>query len=172
MKDEKTKSTIEVSGMETFRRVTILTTLIASCMSIIIVVVDPRPCESNPDLREATIITFSVQLSIFFLLLLHYINCGCLLRKIGGWLGIFYFLASGMMTWVQFIFFQGEGCMRTSVVYYWWLAFNIGLFYVLIAYGLSLWGAYLCWAQQEEEELTKAALQHKYEKMKSEGMSS
>ena len=62
--------------------------------------------------------------------------------------------------------------MRTAVVYYWWLAFNIGLFYVLIAYGLSLWGAYLCWAQQEEEELTKAALQHKYEKMKSEGMMS
>ena len=62
--------------------------------------------------------------------------------------------------------------MKTSVTLYWWLAFNIGLFYVLIAYGLSLWGAYLCWAQQEEEELVKAALQHKYEKMKSEGMAS
>ena len=172
MKDEKTKSTIEVSGMETFRRVTILTTLIASCISIIIVMVRPRECESNPDLRNGVIITFSVQLSIFFLLLLHYINCGCLLRKIGGWLGIFYFLASGLMTWVQYIFFQGEGCMQTSVTLYWWLAFNIGLFYVLIAYGLSLWGAYLCWAQQEEEELVKAALQHKYEKMKSEGLAS
>ena len=41
---------------------------------------------------------------------------------------------------------EGEGCMRTAVVLYWWLAFNIGAFYVLIAYGLSLWGAYLCWA--------------------------
>lgn len=44
------------------------------------------------------------------------------------------------------MFLRGEGCARTAVTYYWWLAFNIGLFYVLIAYGLSLWGAYLCWA--------------------------
>ena len=100
MKDEKTKSSIEVSGMETFRRVTILTTLIASCVSVIIVAINPRECESNDQLRDGVIITFSVQLSIFFLLLLHYINCGCLLRKIGGWLGIFYFAASGLMTWV------------------------------------------------------------------------
>ena len=170
MKDEKTKSTIEVSGMETFRRVTTLTTLVASCISVLIVCISPRECDTNDQLRNGVIITLSVQLSIFFLLLLHYINCGCCLRKIGAWLGIFYFAASGMMTWVQFIFFKGNGCMRTAVVYYWWLAFNIGLFYVLIAYGLSLWGAYLCWAQQEEEELTKAALQHKFEKMKSEGL--
>ena len=160
-----------MSGMDTFRRVTTLTTLIASCISVLIVCIRPRECDTNDQLRNGVIITLSVQLSIFFLLLLHYINCGCLLRKVGGWLGIFYFAASGMMTWVQFIFFKGEGCMRTSVVYFWWLAFNIGLFYVLIAYGLSLWGAYLCWAQQEEEELTKAALQHKFEKMKAEGLS-
>ena len=84
-----------------------------------------------------------------------------MLRKIGGWLGIFYFVITGLMTWVQFIFMKGEGCMRTAVVYYWWLALNIGMFYVLIAYGLSLWGAYLCWAQQEEEELVNEALQWK-----------
>jgi len=46
------------------------------------------------------------------------------------------------------------------------LAINIGMFYVLIAYGLYLWGTYLCWAKQEEEELAKEALQHKLEKMK------
>ena len=144
--------------MDTFRRVTTLTTLIASCISVLIVCLRPRECETNGDLRNGVIIALSVQLSIFFLLLLHYIHCGCLLRKIGAWLGIFYFILTGLMTWCQFIFFKGEGCMRTAVVLYWWLALNIGLFYVLIAYGLSLWGAYLCWAQQEEEELTKAAL--------------
>jgi len=121
-------------------------------------------------LIDATIIALSVQLGIFVLLLLHYIHCGCLLRKIGGFLGIYYFALTGLMTWVQFIFFEGENCSRTSVVLYWWLAINIGLFYVLIAYGLSLWGAYLCWAQQEEEELAKEALQHKFEKMKSMGL--
>ena len=73
------------------------------------------------------------------------------------------------MTWVQFIFMKGDGCMRTAVVYYWWLALNIGMFYVLIAYGLSLWGAYLCWAQQEEEELVNEALQWKLQKMQTQG---
>ena len=85
-------------------------------------------------------------------------------------MGIFYFILTGLMTWCQLIFFKGEGCARESVVLYWWLALNIGMFYVLIAYGLSLWGAYLCWAQQEEEELTKKALQHKFEKMKAQGV--
>ena len=60
--------------------------------------------------------------------------------------------------------------MRTSVVLYWWLALNIFLFYVMVAYGISLWGAYLCWAQQEEEELAKAALNHKWQKMKEQGV--
>ena len=169
MKDEKTKTTLEVTGMDTFRRVTTLATLITACISIIIVMINPRECESNPDLREAVIITFSVQLGIFCLLLLHYIGCGCMLRKIGGWLGIFYFAITGLMTWVQFLFMKGDGCMRTAVAYYWWLALNIGMFYVLIAYGLSLWGAYLCWAQQEEEELVNEALQWKLKKMQTQG---
>ena len=169
MKDEKLATTIEVQGLDTFRQVTTLTTLVASCVSVLIVCLRPRDCDTNTELRNAVIIVLSVQLSIFFLLLLHYIHCGCLLRKIGGWLGLFYFVLTGLMTWAQFIFMRGEGCMRTAVTYYWWLAINIGLYYVLIAYGLSLWGAYLCWAQQEEEELTKEALKHKLEKMKIEG---
>ena len=100
MKDEKLKSSIEVQGLDTFRRVTTLTTLIASCISVIIVCVRPRECATNPDLRNGVIIALSVQLAIFFLLLLHYIGCGCLLRKIGGWIGIFYFILTGLMTWV------------------------------------------------------------------------
>ena len=156
--------------MDSFRRVTTFTTLIASCISILIVCIKPRDCESNPHLQNATIIALSVQLTIFFVLLLHYIGCGCLLKKIGGWIGLLYFILTGLMTWCQFLFLKGDGCMRTAVVYWWWLAMNIGLFYVLIAYGLSLWGAYLCWAQQEEEELINEALQYKYEKMKSQGL--
>ena len=155
--------------METFRRVTLIMTLIGSCISAIIVAVKPRTCDSNPDLPNAVIITMSVQLCIFILLLMHYIHCGCLLRKIGGWIGIFYFVLTGLMTWAQFIFLKGEGCMRTAVILFWWMAINIGCFYCLIAYGLSLWGAYLCWAQQEEEELVNEALKHKWEKMKAEG---
>ena len=146
MQDSKTKTSIEIQGLDTFRRVTTLGTLITSCISAIIVVVEPRACSTNPNLINAVIICMSAQLSVFFLFLLHYIGCGCLLRKLGGWIGIFYFILTGLMTWCQFIFMEGEGCLRESVVLYWWLALNIGLFYVLIAYGLSLWGAYLCWA--------------------------
>ena len=104
MKDEKNKTTLEVQGMDTFRRVTTLFTLITCCISIVLVFVNPKPCESNPHLQRACIVTFSVQLGIFCLLLLHYIGCGCCLRKVGGWLGIFYFVITGLMTWVQYIF--------------------------------------------------------------------
>ena len=35
----------------------------------------------------------------------------------------------------------------------------------MIAYGISLWGAYICWAQEEEEKLIRAALKQKMERM-------
>ena len=144
---------MEVQGIETFRRVVVLTSLVFSCISILIICLRPRECDSNPELRRGVIIACSVQLFIFLLLLLHYIHCGCLLRKLGMALGATYFGIVGCMVWTQLIFFRGEGCARIAVVYYWWLALNIGIFYVFIAYGLSLWGAYLCWAQEEEEAI-------------------
>ena len=170
MRDNKTKTTVEVQGLEFFRKFTIFSSLIGSCISVLIVCIKPRECNTNDELRNGVIICLTVQLCIFVILLMHFIHLGCLLRKIGGFMGIFYFILTGLMTWCQLIFFKGEGCAREAVVYYWWLALNIGMFYVLIAYGLSLWGAYLCWAQQEEEELTKNALQHKFEKMKAAGV--
>lgn len=100
MKDEKANATIEVKGLDTFRRVVTLTTLIFSCVSVLIILINPRECETNDQMRNGVIVTLSVQLSIFTLLLLHYIHCGCLLRKIGAWLGIFYFVLTGLMTWV------------------------------------------------------------------------
>ena len=162
-------ATVEIKGTDAFRRVTLITTLVGATVSVIILACHPAECESNPDLRNSVIIIMSVQLGIFFLLLLHYIHCGCLLRKLGIYLGIFYFVLTGLMTWAQYIFFQGAGCGRTAVAYYWWSTINIGLFYVLIAYGLSLWGAYLCWAQEEEEALNEEALKHVHQKMIAEG---
>ena len=40
---------------------------------------------------------------------------------------------------------------------YYWLFTNIGLFYMLVAYGLSLWGAYICWEVDEEEAMEMEA---------------
>ena len=45
-------------------------------------------------------------------------------------------------------------------VLYYWIFTNIALFYVLVAYGLSLWGAYICWEVDEEEQKITAAMQH------------
>ena len=52
---------------------------------------------------------------------------------------------------------------------YYWLMMNITLFYVFIAYGISLWGAYICWAQEEEENIAKEAMEWKFRKMITEG---
>ena len=90
--------------------------------------------------------TLAVQASIFLLLLMHYIHCGCLLRKMTIMLFIYYFLLVGSMFWTQIVFFRGNGCGREAFVLFYWLGFNIVVFYAFVAYGLSLWGAYLCWA--------------------------
>ena len=60
---------------------------------------------------------------------------------------------------VQIFVLKADGCNRTSPLLYYWLIVNILLFYIFIAFGLSLWGAYICWEQEEEEKVTKAALE-------------
>ena len=90
---------MEVDGIETFRRVVVLTSLVFSCISILIICLRPRECDSNPELRRGVIVACSVQIFIFFLLLLHYIKCGCLLRKLGYALGASYFGIVGLMVW-------------------------------------------------------------------------
>ena len=91
-------------------------------------------------------VTLACQASIFMLLLMHYIHCGCLIRKLGWSLGIFYLILVGLMVWAQVIFFEGNGCGTEAFVLYFWLLFNIAIFFIFVAYGISLWGAYICWA--------------------------
>ena len=87
------------------------------------------------------------------MLLMHYIHCGCLLRKLGIILWFFYAAMVGCMVWAQVIFFKANGCGTRAFVLYYWLLFNIIVFFVFVAYGISLWGAYICWAQEEEENI-------------------
>ena len=47
MKDEKTKSSLEVGGLDNFRKVTTLGTLICSCISALIIIIQPRGCDTN-----------------------------------------------------------------------------------------------------------------------------
>ena len=84
-------------------------------------------------------------------------------------MAVYYFGVVGAMVSTQVMFFQASSCKSMAFVRYYWLAVNIGLFYVFIAYGISLWGAYICWAQEEEENITKDALKWKFDKMIREG---
>ena len=161
--------TVEVTGLETFRRVVCLTSLIAASVSGLILAIGPETCQYADSgvmaLTNGVWLTGSVQISLFLVLLLHYVHCGCLIRGIGRGMALYYSLLIGCMIWAQIIFFKGAGCGSQAFVLYWWLAFNIGVFYVFVAYGLSLWGAYICWAQEEEEKIVKEAMQEQFEKL-------
>lgn len=44
-----------------------------------------------------------------------------------------------------------------SPLQYFWLIINIIIFYIFVAYGIALWGQYICWeAEKEEKEINKA----------------
>ena len=74
---------------------------------------------------------------------------------------VYYALMIGTMIYAQLVFFGGAGCGTKAFFLYYWLATNIILFYIFIAYGISLWGAYLCWAQEEEEKIVQEAMKDK-----------
>ena len=41
---------------------------------------------------------------------------------------------------------------------YMWLVLQIIVFYIMVAYGISLWAAYVCWESDREEKHIKAAM--------------
>ena len=69
---ESATTTIHVSGTEIFRRFALFGSLISGAISALIMMSDTRNCDVV-DLRMPTYITFSVQLTIFVLLMMHYI---------------------------------------------------------------------------------------------------
>ena len=83
---------------------------------------------------------------------------GSCIRAVGKLIGLYYVYLVGAMIVVQIYVLKAEECSRISPLLYYWLVWNILLFYIFIAYGLSLWGAYICWEQEEEEAVTKAAM--------------
>lgn len=103
------KAEIEIDGIETFRRVCLITSLACAGISGIIMACRPVQCPTA-NLNDGIWTALAVQLSVFLLLLMHYIHCGCLLRKAGLVLGFFYFCMVGAMFWAQVVFFRGAGC--------------------------------------------------------------
>ena len=135
---------VHVSGTEKFRRVALFGSLIFGLCSLLIILSEQRNCDTI-NLETPTFIVFGVQLTIFLLLLMHYIHCGGCIRAVGRLFGLYYIFLVGAMIVVQIDVLKADGCNRTSPMLYYWLCFNILLFYIFIAYGLSLWGAYICW---------------------------
>ena len=91
---------------------------------------------------------------------MHYIGLGGCIRWFGRAIGLYYVYLVGTMIVVQIYVLKAEGCNRTSPLLYYWLVWNILLFYIFIAYGLSLWGAYICWEQEEQDNVTRKAMEH------------
>ena len=92
------------------------------------------------------------------MLLLASYMCTSIVACLGRAMGLFYFILVAAMVCVQFVFFQGQSCNQVAPLLYYWLFTNIALFYVMVAYGLSLWGAYICWEVDEEEAMINEAL--------------
>jgi hypothetical protein len=92
------KAEIEVDGLETFRRVCLITSLSCAAVSGIVLACHPPYCDTV-NLKDGIWTALAVQLTVFLLLLMHYIHCGCLLRKMGIILGFFYFCMVGAMFW-------------------------------------------------------------------------
>ena len=157
---------IEITGLETFRRVVCISSLIFAAISGIILAIGPSPCtftdyddagniisETTYNLDNGIWAVGCTNATIFFMLILHYIHCGSCIKAVGRGMVLYYVLMIGTMVYAQMVFFGGNGCGTKAFFLYYWLATNIVLFYIFIAYGISLWGAYLCWAQEEEENI-------------------
>lgn len=81
-------------------------------------------------------------------------------------LGLYYFYVVGAMIYTQVVFFRARGCHLQAPVTYLWLVFQIAAFYLLVAYAIALWGAYICWqADKDQQVIDKAILKYMKQKM-------
>ena len=64
------------------------------------------------------------------------------------------------------ILFQGENCSTDAPVLFFWLVVQIAIFYFIVAYGLAVWGSYICWQAESQDKLAKRAVEEYYKKMK------
>ena len=138
-------------GTMRFRRAVLIFSIIFAALTMLILVSDTKECPSA-DLRIGLWLSFSVHITSFTLLLFHFIGLGFILRKLGRILGLYFFYLVGAMFATQVIFFKSKDCNLIAPLLYFWVLTNIVMFYVLVAYGIALWGAYICWESEKEEK--------------------
>ncbi len=152
------------AGTTKFRRIILIFSIIFAGITMLILVGDPRECETS-NLKLGLWLAFSIHISAFILLLFHFIGLGFILKKLGRLLGLYYFYMVGAMFFTQVIFFRSKGCQVTAPLLYFWVMLNIVMFYMLVAYGIALWGAYICWESEKEEKELQAAMKKYMKKM-------
>lgn len=140
-----------------FRLYVLISSMISATVTILILISNQQDCE-GANLLVGLWLLFSVHFVTFFLLLFHFIGCGSCLRHIGRLLGLYYFYMVGAMFATQVFFFQGKNCHLSTPVLYLWIAVNILIFYVIVAYGIALWGSYICWESEKEEKIVKESM--------------
>ncbi|CDW86213.1 UNKNOWN [Stylonychia lemnae] len=143
-------------GTMKFRRVVLVFSIVFATITMLILISDTPDCER---LRLGLWMAFSIHFTSFLLLLFHFIGLGFILKKLGRILGIYYFYMVGAMFYTQIIFFQSKECNIMAPLLYFWVMLNIIMFYVLVAYGIALWGAYICWESEKEEKQLQEAMQ-------------
>ena len=87
---------VHVSGTEKFRRVALFGSLVFGVCSLLVILTNSRNCDVV-DLKIPTYVVFSVQLTIFLLLLMHYINLGGCIKAVGRLIGLYYIYLVGAM---------------------------------------------------------------------------
>jgi hypothetical protein len=106
-------------------------------------------------MKFAMFLMFIVYATIFLLMLLQFVGMVSCLKAIPKALMGFYFLLVFVMFFVQMILFQGENCYQESPILFIWLVAQIALFYFTVAYGLAVWGSYICWQAENHDQIAK-----------------
>lgn len=130
--------------------------------AICVLIFDDKVCQ-QVQLRAALGIIFGVWCLVFILLLLHVIGCVKCFKKIPKVMFGFYCTISVSMWFSQMLLFSAppdptDACSQQAPLLYWYLFSNVMLFYLIVAFGLTTWGQYLCSHADIKEEITRAAI--------------
>ena len=136
-----------IEGVENFRKVLLIVSLIFSLVTLMIMIGENQGCEGS-HLEVALWLCFSIHITTFVLILFHYIGLSNILQKLGKCLGLYFFYLVTSMFVAQVVFFKSQNCHIKAPLLFFWLVVQIIIFYVLVAYGIALWGAYICWAAE------------------------
>jgi len=146
-----------VNANRNFRRAVLLFSLLFALGTLVILAVNPANCP-GADLTFACWLVFIIHCTLFLLMMMQFIGLAFCLKKMYKCLAVFYFLIVATMFFVQMILWQGENCMGEATLMWSWLVIQIVLFYFIVAYGLAVWGSYICYTADQHEEEREEAL--------------